>query len=177
MPADISKLRIVDVIDKKSGKVGKAGALGVTFSGFAPVMSALGKRGEVVTRVQEAAKRVMIEATENVLSEAMAQVPHDKGMLEGSGYAVVFVDGKRVSGSYAKTTEGGSTVVTRSHKGLGDAVVGEVGFNMPYALEQHERTDFKHKEGRKAKYLEDPVKAKSGTILEELRSEVAGALA
>jgi hypothetical protein len=37
-------------------------------------------------------------------------------------------------------------------------IEGIAGFNTPYALAQHERLDFNHPKGGKAKYLEDPLK-------------------
>lgn len=35
----------------------------------------------------------------------------------------------------------------------------EVGYDLPYAITQHERLDFPHPKGGKAKYLEDPFNA------------------
>jgi hypothetical protein len=60
--------------------------------------------------------------------------------------------------------------------GLGDAVVGEVGFNTPYALAQHERLDFNHPKGGKAKYLEDNLKQQANRYQGNLSDHLRGAL-
>ncbi len=193
MAASISNLRF-------SGTRGKtSGALGVAFTGFGPVLSALDSKGPVFARVQEGAKRVMIDAANEVLAQAMDKAPIDEGTLRASGYATVYVNGKRVAGQHARATnaetgapiakgklseaaEAGTqishttTTSTPTKEGLGNDVVGVVGFNTPYALEQHERTDFVHPKGGQAKYLEEPVKDMSGRILDELRGEMAEAL-
>jgi hypothetical protein len=70
--------------------------------------------------------------------------------------------------------------VTRalSPAGLPDEIVGIVGFNTPYALAQHERLDFHHPKGGKAKYLEDPLKENvrryGQHINKRLKTAVAG---
>ena len=38
-----------------------------------------------------------------------------------------------------------------------DGSAGTVSYDTPYAVMQHETTQFHHQRGRKAKYLEDPV--------------------
>jgi hypothetical protein len=64
----------------------------------------------------------------------------------------------------------------RAKGGLGDAVVGEVGFNTPYALVQHERLDFNHPKGGKAKYLEDNLKEQADRYQSNLNDHLRGAL-
>jgi hypothetical protein len=60
--------------------------------------------------------------------------------------------------------------------GLGDAVVGEVGFNTPYALTQHERLDFNHPKGGKAKYLQDNLQTQTDRYQENLSDHLREAL-
>jgi hypothetical protein len=84
----------------------------------------------------------------------MRIVPHDKGDLENSGTAAV--NGTDV----AKSNRDG----TLSEMGKppaaipGSKIVGEVGYNKPYAARQHEELSYQHKDGRQAKYLENPLK-------------------
>jgi hypothetical protein len=81
-------------------------------------------------------------AAEEVLGRSRRQVPHEEGTLERSGRAGV-IDGR-------------------------GRVRGAVSYDTPYAVEQHERTDYRHKKGRKANYLEDPLNADGPRLLREL---------
>jgi len=63
-----------------------------------------------------------------------------------------------------------------SPRDVPDQIEGEVRFNTPYALAQHERLDYQHKEGRKAKYLEGPLKENADQYAEHLGSRLRGAL-
>jgi hypothetical protein len=49
-----------------------------------------------------------------------------------------------------------------SGAGLPHEIKGIAGFNTPYALAQHERLDYHHPKGGKAKYLEGPLKENVG---------------
>lgn len=71
---------------------------------------------------------------ELVAGEAILEAPIDEGTLRGSGYVDVQVEGLEVSG--------------------------RIGFPLVYAAVQHEGIEFAHPRGGKAKYLEDPYKAK-----------------
>ncbi len=48
----------------------------------------------------------------------------------------------------------------------------EVGYGLPYALMQHERLDFRHPRGGKAKFLEDPFNEHAARF----QNEIAAAL-
>ena len=52
-----------------------------------------------------------------------------------------------------------------------------VGYNLPYAIVQHERLDFRHPKGGKAKYLEDPYKENAAKYERYIKSAVKQALA
>lgn len=69
-------------------------------------------------------------------AEAQKKAPVDTGDLRGSA----------------------SSKVTKSD----DGVLGNVGFNTPYALKQHENLNLSHPRGGEAKYLENPMKERSG---------------
>ena len=51
---------------------------------------------------------------------------------------------------------------------------GEVVVDQPYALVQHERTDFSHPNGGEAKYLENPLKEKYDRYVRGLADDVLG---
>lgn len=51
-----------------------------------------------------------------------------------------------------------------------------VSFDMPYAVIQHERLDFKHDEGRQAKYLEEPMMTERDKIGEIVAAEIRRSL-
>ncbi|WP_204078343.1 hypothetical protein [Planotetraspora phitsanulokensis] len=81
---------------------------------------------ELTDKTRRSAARGLTEATEHVLSVSNQRVPHDVGDLERSGAALV------------DETE----------------LVGIVSYNTEYAVVQHENLDYKHKDGRTAKFLE-----------------------
>jgi len=191
---DISR----EIIGSRGGRSGK---YGLQLKGLKELSRQLARDGEVWKRVQQAAVEGMIENTEDLLSKAMRDAPIDEGTLRASGSAVVLANGKPVArrGTQAFKAEMGATVgegrlpemaeqgveighrvtertaVAEGH--LGDAVVGQVGFNAPYALVQHERLDFHHPKGGKAKYLEDNVKGQADAYQRNLNKHLQGALA
>ena len=137
----------------------RRGKFGVSFTGIEQLTRQLAHDGEVWQRVQKAAVDGMVENTEDLLGRAMRDAPVDEGTLRGSGTAAVYANGRAVSRRGFREVAGqpeAPQMVERRvvEGGLGDAVVGEVGFNTPYALVQHERLDFHHPKGGKAKYLE-----------------------
>ena len=158
-----------------TGKVNRK--VEMRFVGYPKLLRELRKLGAPNGRIVSAATQGMIEVVEHLLGEAQRQAPKDEGTLGASGTAAVFVDGKRVSGSTAPSgfvmlsaagpIEGPKTHVD-VHRDVdelaaaspkkGGGVEGIVSFNTPYALEQHERLDFHHPKGGKAKYLEDTLK-------------------
>jgi hypothetical protein len=44
----------------------------------------------------------------------------------------------------------------------------EIGYSLPYAIVQHEALEFRHPEGGKAKYLEDPYNANKEKYLQHV---------
>ena len=135
----------------------------------------------------------------------MRDAPLDEGTLRASGTAAVYVDGKavarqgtqEVAGSFGLSQgevaelEGrfgrrpgksspqpepgdGRSVI---EGGAANAIVGEVGFDTPYALAQHERLDFHHPKGGKAKYLQANLEAQASRYQENLRDRIREALA
>ena len=163
------------------------GNYGVVLTGIDQLTKQLARDGEVWKRVQQAAIKGMTENTEDLLGRAMRDAPVDEGTLRASGTAAVYANGKRVcsAGSVVMLTMGSpedqTNLVVGQRRvfegGLGDAVVGEVGFNTPYALVQHERLDYHHPKGGKAKYLEENLQNQAGRYQGNLADHLRGALA
>jgi uncharacterized Zn-binding protein involved in type VI secretion len=177
------------------------GKFGIRFTGMDQVMRGLAPGGEVWQRVQQALIRAMTENTEDLLGRSMRDAPIKEGTLRATGTAAVYVNGRPVARRGVQTLRldtGGGVSRARLpqmaqqgieveqrlaeggaiHEGrLGDAVIGIVGFNTPYALVQHERLDFHHPKGGKAKYLEDNLKQRADLYQRNLQDRVAEALA
>lgn len=60
----------------------------------------------------------------------------------------------------------------RSGKASQDGLRGAVSYSTPYAVIQHERMDFKHDNGREAKYLENAFNQEASTVGEIIATEV-----
>lgn len=82
------------------------------------------------------AAKGLTAAAEHILQVSRTQVPLEEGTLERSGVASVDASSLTASVSY-------------------DTV---------YAARQHEELTWRHDEGRKAKYLEDPMNDEVGTV-------------
>jgi hypothetical protein len=102
----------------------------------------------------KAATHAMVENAEALLGKSMRIVPHDKGMLEGSGSAKVQNE------EIAHGTDDGKMIQTGKAPSVrpGAVITGTVSYNKPYAARQHEELSYEHKEGRQAKYLEQPLR-------------------
>ena len=158
------------------------GKYGVAFTGIDQLTRQLAREGEVWKRVQQAAVDGMVENAEDLLGRSMRDAPVDEGTLRASGHAAVYANGRAVARrgfrEVADQPEAPEMVERKVVEGgLSDAVVGEVGFNTPYALVQHERLDFNHPKGGKAKYLEDNLKEQASRYQDNLADHLRGALA
>jgi len=96
------------------------------------------------------AERAALLAAQHVLGESTDVVPIEEGTLSRSGVA---------------------TAETQ-----GDQAVGAVSYKGPYAVIQHERMDFRHDQGRQAKYLEGPLTASADTVAQIAATQVRKAL-
>ena len=150
-----------------------AKGLSLRIEGLEAVKAQLRDDGPLGQRVRKALVRGMTEITEDLLGRAMRDAPVDEGTLRGSGHATVYVDGKVVARS---GFEGAAPTPGVARAGMAGAVVGEVGFDQPYALIQHERLDYRHPKGGKAKYLEDNLKDQATRYGDHLADSVRGAL-
>lgn len=106
---------------------------------------------EVKAALGKAAMRGLTDAALDLTRRAVQDAPIDLGDLRGSGSC-------RIEGTEVATgdKDGGVTV-----KGSATAppnatrLEAQIGFTEPYALIQHEKLDWQHPKGGKAKYLED----------------------
>lgn len=89
----------------------------------------LGRLGAVGPSVAAGSAEAAQDIAENILGQAIEEVPFEDGDLSSSGKVA---------------TSGSSAVVY---------------FDTPYAVRQHEDMTYQHDNGRKAKYLEDPMNA------------------
>ena len=87
-------------------------------------------------------------AAEHLLQVSRTEVPIEEATLERSGVASVDASQHRAAVSY----------------------------DTQYAVRQHEELTYRHDEGRKAKYLEDPMNNERGTILELIAAPVQDVL-
>jgi len=177
----------------------RRGRYGITWTGIDQVMRQLRPGGPVWRRCQAALRDAMIDNTEDLLGRGMRDAPVAEGTLRATGHAAVFVDGRRVSrlGTHAVRADTGRRIATsRLHEaaaagtavthrvgeravmegGMGDAIVGEAGFDTPYALIQHEHEGYRHPKGGKCRYLSDNLNARAERYLSHLRAAIGRAL-
>lgn len=118
----------------------------VEVEGFGEAMALLAVDKKVIPTTMEA----LYAEAQLVLAESKRQVPFRYGALSGSGM---------VHEPYAV---GSKTAVEISYGGA----------SVPYAFVQHENLDFKHAQGRKAKYLEHPIDDASSRLAQNIAARV-----
>ena len=100
----------------------------------------------VTLAMEKASEKGEDEVADEVLRLSQKEVPKDEGTLEGTG------------------------VADRDNEGA------YVGYNTPYAARQHESMDYVHQKGRKAKYLEDPIKLNTKVLRRHLIDTIKGVM-
>lgn len=125
----------------------------ITFKGIEKVVANLSLSSN---KVRNAIKFALENAGGDLLKESVKIVPHDKGTLQDSGK------------------------VAPVEKISADQMQVSVGYNTPYAARMHEHPEYKFQQGRRGKYLEDPLKQnvnkyKNG-IVKEVKASLTGAL-
>lgn len=105
--------------------------------------------GKKIRKAQRAgAVQGLKKGTEHLLQVSRGEVPHEEGTLERSGTPSVDETNLRAA----------------------------VSFDGPYAVRQHEDLTYRHDEGRKAKYLEDPMNSEKQVIGEIIAAEIRRSL-
>jgi hypothetical protein len=84
---------------------------------------------KVKTTMDKGIIKPILDVALEILRLSTSQVPHDKGLLMGSGTVQKETDTQAL-----------------------------VGYNKVYAARLHEHPEYKFQKGRKGKYLEDPIK-------------------
>ncbi|MFI6266157.1 hypothetical protein [Micromonospora sp. NPDC051006] len=103
---------------------------------------------ELEAIIEGASGAGLLLAAEHLLQVSRTEVPIEEATLERSGVAEV-----------------------------DDAdMIAAVSYDTPYAVRQHEEMTWRHDEGRKAKYLEDPMNAERETLLELVAAPIQDAL-
>lgn len=149
--------------------------ISVRLHGLEETLRNIGVGGYLHRQVVTAGTRAMIENAEDLVGRAQRDAPVDEGTLRASGTTEVYVGGKLVARGGAEEATGAQTMIPEAVGGR-DSIVAVVGFNTPYALEQHERLDYNHPKGGKAKYLEDNLKEQADRYSENFSDRVREAL-
>lgn len=102
-----------------------------------------------ITKAERAgAVRGLTLAAEHLLEVSRQLVPIEEGTLERSGVASVDAGKLRAA----------------------------VAYDTPYAVRQHEELDWRHDEGRQAKYLEDPMSTEQRAMRDIIAAEIRRSL-
>lgn len=91
-----------------------------------------------MARIRSAAGRAVADAAEFALEDANRTVPHRDGTLARSGLVTV------------------------------DGLTAAISYDTPYAARQHEETTWRHKDGRRAKWLQLSMDENAASIGEYL---------
>lgn len=92
----------------------------------------------LLKRALDGKLKALIDVANEVLRLSSFEVPHDTGLLQSSG----------------------------GYEPQEDSVL--VGYNKTYAARLHEHPEYHFQKGRKAKYLEDPIKKNLKVFLEHI---------
>ena len=97
-------------------------------------------------KVGDATNKALFGVAGEIMRLSSFEVPHDKGLLQASGS--IQPDGE-------------------------DYIVG---YNKVYAARLHEHPEYKFQKGRKAKYLEDPIKNNLSVFIKFIQDGVSSTL-
>lgn len=115
--------------------------------------------GAATEGIMPAMEQALYAEAHNILADSRKEVPFLTGALSASG---------RV---HDPITVGNTALIEITY---GGAAGGPLDVN--YAVIQHENTSFRHAEGRKAYYLEDPVLRAKGGMQERLARKISAVL-
>lgn len=128
------------------------------------------KMDRVITSVNNAPFRAIIDIAIDWLGRAVEKAPLDTGDLRGSGY--VLVNGELIAHG---NDDGSTTILSEPNIPQSNVTVVEIGFASSYAFVQHEHVEFYHENGE-AKYLEVVVVTRSEAAREYLVNAVKDAI-
>lgn len=111
-------------------------------------------------------EKVVSDYTQQEVDGAMAQVLNEEAQL-------IFRDSQRLVPVKTGVLRASGQIVTPRKKGNNwEVVIGYGGAASSYALEQHENLQYRHKEGKTAKYLEIPANQRAGKAAESIRNRL-----
>lgn len=127
---------------------------------------------EIADNIQDAIDRLKYQSSKGLADallfigkESQNRAPVDTGDLRGSLY--VEINGVKI----AQGNKGGG--ITETGTIPDNAVTGCVGYAAEYAADQHEHTEYEHKNGQ-AKYLESVLVENQGRILHLIAGGIMG---
>ena len=101
------------------------------------------KSSSFVERVIKASAKAIDQVASEILRLSSFEVPHDTGMLQSSGHVETQPDQSAI-----------------------------VGYNKVYAARLHEHPEYNFQNGRKGKYLEDPIKNNYTVFINFMRDAI-----
>lgn len=102
------------------------------------------KSKDLMDKFLKASMKGLSDIANEILRLSTFEVPHDKGLLQGSGHVVA----------------GDEEYI--------------VGYNKVYAARLHEHPEYRFQNGRKGKYLEDPIKNNVAIFIGHYKEAVGG---
>lgn len=124
----------------------------------------------IIENLQEEIDKMTVQSAEGlkdallyVANESQKRAPADTGDLRGS--VLVEMDNTVI----AKGNESGGLTITGNAPE--NSTKGSVGYNTPYAANQHEHTEYDHPLGGQAKYLESVLTGEKDRILQLIAGE------
>lgn len=104
--------------------------------------------------------KAMTDITLDLLGKAVNNAPVDIGDLRGSATAKV----GRIK--VAKGNKDGGIDIIGEGEAQENVTVATIGFEEPYAVKQHEHTEYEHPQGGEAKYLEKPFRESTNKYID-----------
>lgn len=111
-------------------------------------------------------EKVVSDYTQQEVDGAMAQVLNEEAQL-------IFRDSQRLVPVKTGVLRASGQIVPPRKKGNNwEVVIGYGGAASSYALEQHENLQYRHKQGKSAKYLEIPANQRASKMAESIRNRL-----
>lgn len=111
-------------------------------------------------------EKVVSDYTQKEVDGAMAQVLNEEAQL-------IFRDSQRLVPVKTGVLRASGQIIPPRKKGNNwEVVIGYGGAASSYALEQHENLQYRHKQGKSAKYLEVPANQRASKMAESIRNRL-----
>jgi hypothetical protein len=110
----------------------------------------------------DALKRLSSQQLTDVTEQALGQALNEEAQI------MFHISQRRVPVDTGTLKRSGMILPLMKRQGNWIVVMGYGGAAREYAQDQHERLDYKHKEGKSAKYLENPIRERLPNLEERL---------